>query len=432
MGRCSVIGVLDNGFSGLAEHQQQLIVNADLVIAGSRLLTLLSGNLKDETERRDMTGKFSQLPQWIDDAIDSSRSVVVLATGDPLCHGIGSYLVSKLGLEKCEIIPNISTLQVACSRFGLAWQSASICSIHGADTGEWIEESGPDHGLYKLLQKIRAEQLLIIFTSSANSPDRVARMMLMEGFTDGWQMAVAENLLQGGENLVGPAPVVDGAEQKFSDMNIMLLWRDASVAGDSVKYPTFGLEDSAYSQRKPGRGLITKREVRALALARMQLSADSVVWDIGAGSGSVGLEAARVASSGHVYAIEKNEADADNVRENRKRLQITNYTLVVDKAPSGISGWPDPNAVFIGGSGGNLGLLVREILQRMRSGGWLVMNFVTKENLAEATEVLKQEDAEWDVTQLQASRSSPILEMHRMEAENPVWIVSARKQQDSK
>lgn len=432
MDRCRVIGVLDNGFSGLAESQQQLIANADLVIAGSRLLALLSNNFKEGSEQRNMTGKFSQVPQWIDDALDDSRSVIVLATGDPLCHGIGSYLASKLGMEKCEIIPNISTLQVACSRFGIAWQSASICSIHGADAGEWVEEPDPEHGLYKLLQKIRGEQLLIVFTSSANSPDRVARMMLMEGFSNGWQMAVAENLLQSGENLVGPISIEDSAEQKFSDMNIMLLWRDSSLDEESSLLPLFGIEDSEYSQRRPDRGLITKREVRALSLARMQLSADSVVWDIGAGSGSVGLEAARVASGGHVYAVEKNEADAENVRENRKRLQITNYTLVVDKAPSGIDGWPDPNAVFIGGSGGNLELLVRKILHRMRPGGWLVMNFVTLENLAEVTAVLKQEGAEWDVTQMQASRSSPILEMHRMQAENPVWIVSARKQQNSK
>lgn len=427
MGRCSVIGVLDSGFSGLAEHQQQLISSADLLIAGSRLLSLLSGNFKDGAEQRDMTGKFSQLPQWIDDALDSSRSVVVLATGDPLCHGIGSYLVSKLGLEKCEIIPNVSTLQLACARFGLAWHSAAICSVHGADAGEWIEEATPDHGLYKLLQRIRGERLLIIFTGPENSPDRVARMMLMEGFKSGWQMAVAENLLQDSENLVGPISVADGAEQKFSAMNIMLLWRDDAPVGDSSMLPLFGLEDGEYSQRKPDRGLITKREVRAVSLARMELSADSVVWDIGAGSGSVGLEAARVASSGHVYAIEKNEADAENIRVNRKRLQVTNYTLVVDKAPSGIDGWPDPDAVFVGGSGGNLDPLIQEILQRLSTGGRLVMNFVTLENLAEVTGVLEQAGVEWDVTQIQASRSSPILDMHRMQAENPVWIVSARK-----
>ena len=171
--------------------------------------------------------------------------------------------------------------------------------------------------------------------------------------------------------------------------------------------------------------------MRALSLARLRLRPDSVVWDIGAGSGSVGLEAARLARHGHVWAIEKNPADAANARANARRLRAGNYTLVEGKAPAHLDTWPDPDAVFIGGSGGELAALIELVLARLKSGGRLVMNFVTLENLATATAALSAANVDWDVVQLQASRSQPILDMHRMAAQNPVWIVTAGKPLES-
>ena len=162
----------------------------------------------------------------------------------------------------------------------------------------------------------------------------------------------------------------------------------------------------------------------------MQLRSDSIVWDIGAGSGSVGLEAARLATDGYVYAIEKNEADAAIAEQNRVALGVHNYCLVHNKAPDGLEQWPDPDAVFIGGSGGNLGDLIRLIMKRLKPDGTLIMNFVTIENLAVATDTLKELDVEWDVTQMQVSRSRPILHMHRFAAENLVWIISAQQTKD--
>ena len=172
--------------------------------------------------------------------------------------------------------------------------------------------------------------------------------------------------------------------------------------------------------------MITKQEARALSLAKLALKADAVVWDIGAGSGSVGLEAARLAPQGHVWAIEKNEGDAANARANAAKFRVGNYTLTEGKAPAGLEQWPDPDAVFIGGSGGELAELIRLILARLKPGGRLVMNFVTLENLATATTTLQSLGAVWDVVQLQAARSQPILDMHRLAAQNPVWVVTAR------
>jgi precorrin-6Y C5,15-methyltransferase (decarboxylating) len=420
---CRIIGVLDNGADGMTPRALAHIEAADLVIGGARVLELFAGRLDPHAERRDLTGKFNQVPEWIRAAQAQGRRVVVLATGDPLCHGIAGFLQARLCIDACEVLPNVSTLQLACARLGLPWQDMKIVSVHSRDAGEWHEGAGPEHGLYEVMRAARRHNRLAVFTSPDNTPDRIARMLVSEGLDDQFRMAVAERLLQADENIVADVTVADAAKRRFADPNVMLLWRHEQRPHPVV----FGLPDDTYKQRRPDKGLITKREARACSLARMQLRADSVVWDIGAGSGAVGLEAARLCPDGYVYAIEKNTEDAAIALDNRRRLRAYNYTLVHGRAPQGLEAWPDPDAVFIGGSGGELEELIRLCLQRLKPDGWLVMNFVTFENLATAVEALKAAHATWDATQLQASRSQPILHMHRLAAENPVWIVAAQR-----
>ncbi|OIQ88801.1 putative cobalt-precorrin-6Y C(15)-methyltransferase [mine drainage metagenome] len=419
---CYIVGVLDNGADGLTPESLATLCAADMVIGADRTLDLFSGIIRSDADRRDLTGCLPQVPLWIIEARQNHQKVVVLATGDPLCHGIGSFLTAKLGRESVAILPNISMLQLACARLGQSWQEARIGSVHSRDAGEWTTGAGPEHGLYALLQLLRQANLVAIFTSPENDPTRIARMLLSESLDSEFEMAVAECLLQEQERIWDWMSIQEAVSQTFADPNIVLLRRQPAL-----QEALFGLPDDRFKQRFPDKGLITKREVRAVSLARMALQPDSVVWDVGAGSGSVGLEAARLCPQGHVYAIEKNEADVANAASNRASLRVTNYTLVHGRAPAVLDTWQDPNAVFIGGSGGELRELIALCLQRLREGGHLVMNFATIENLGVAVESLKAVNAQWDVVQLQAARSRPILDMHRMQAENPIWIVCAQK-----
>lgn len=421
---CRVIGVLDDGVASLNATALAYLRNADVVIGGARTLALLEREFKTGVVRHDLTGKLKEVPEWVRAVRADNLACVVLATGDPLCHGIAPYLAQHLCVQALDILPNLSTLQLACARIGLAWQDARIVSVHAKDAGEWQRGALPGHGLYTLAQALRQHARLLVLTSPDNSPDRIARLLVAEGLGDDFLMAVAENLLQPEERVLAEVTPQQAAEMRFAALNVVLLWRVAPAA----RPVRFGLPDAAYAQRQPEKGLITKQEVRAVSLARMQLRADSVVWDIGAGSGSVGLEAARLCAQGHVYAIEKNEADYGIATQNHAAFGVSNYSLQLGKAPEGLDAWPDPDAVFIGGSGGELATLIAGVMARLRSGGALVMNFVTLENLATATATLQALEAvEWDVLQLQAARSKPILHMHRMAAENPVWIVCARR-----
>lgn len=424
---CRVIGVLDDGVASLSPTALAYLRSADVIIGATRTLALLEREFKRGAVLHDLTGRLSVVPGWVRAARADHQSCVVLATGDPLCHGIAPYLAQHLCVQALDILPNLSTLQIACARVGLAWQDARIVSVHARDAGEWARGSAPEHGLYGLAQALRSHGRLLVLTSPANSPQRIARLLLAEGLGDDFLMAVAENLLQPEERVVAELRPDAAAQMDFAALNVVLLWRVTSAP----RPVRFGLADDQFMQRRPEKGLITKQEVRAVSLGRLQLRADSVVWDIGAGSGSVGLEAARLCPQGHVYAIEKNEADHAIAAQNHVAFGISNYSLMLAKAPDGLNAWPDPDAVFVGGSGGELAVLIAAVMARLRPGGTLVMNFVTLENLATATATLTslaEQGVAWDVLQLQAARSKPILHMHRMAAENPVWIVCAWRQ----
>ncbi len=419
--QCSVVGLLDDGWAGLGEAARAALGQAVLVIGAGRLLEHVRPHLGEACERRDMDGALKLVPKWVAAALAAQQPVAVLASGDPLCHGIAALLIGRLGRERVRVLPAPSTLQIACARFGVAWHDVAIASCHGKDAGEWHEGALPAHGLYPLLRAIAQQRRVLAFMSPANDPARLARALLIAGYPTA-RLSVASRLLQPDEAVQCDLAPEAAATMRFAEPCVVLVERAAEAA-----LPAFGFDDDEYTQRAPEKGLITKQEARALSLAKLRLAADAIVWDIGAASGSVGLEAARLAPHGHVFAIEKNAADAAYARANARRLRASNYTLVEGRAPAHLDAWPDPDAVFIGGSGGELTELIALVLARLKPGGRLVMNFVTLENLASATAALAAAAVAWDVVQLQASRSQPILDLHRLAAQNPVWIVTARK-----
>ncbi len=449
MSQLTLLGILDDGWAGLGDAGRAALRKAGLIIGVGRTLDLIRPQLPDGEchELRDMDGALTHSPAWISAALAAGRRLVVLATGDPLCHGIASYLLGKLAdLDPADIriLPAPSTIQLAFARLHRPWQEARIVSIHAQDAGEWAPGSEPGHGLYALIRAAGEHDRLAVLTSPANNPERIARALLAAGYGDDFSLSVVARLGLADEQVWADLDLAEAAAMHFPDPNVVVLerlcWAEAQPTGAAVtdvgrasaRRPAlnerrFGWEDADFIQRTPEKGLITKLEARAVSLAKLRIADDATVWDIGAGSGSVGLEASRLARHGHVWAIEKNDGDLANARANAERFRAHNYTLCHGKAPAGLEHWPDPDAVFIGGSGGELAELIKLILARLKPGGRLVMNFVTLENLACATAALTAAGADWDVVQLQASRSQPILDMHRMAAQNPVWIVSADK-----
>ena len=187
--------------------------------------------------------------------------------------------------------------------------------------------------------------------------------------------------------------------------------------------PLFGLADDLFALRGPTPSLITKSEVRAVVLARMQIDAHSIVWDIGTGSGAVGIEAARLATAGRVYAVDRDPDAVAIARSNAQRLGAPAFNVLSGEAPEALDLLPDPNAVFVGGSGGRLAEILAGAARRLSPGGRLVLTCVTLEHLSLAMSALRTQGFAPDVTAVNIARSKIVGNLTRMEALNPVYII---------
>lgn len=194
---------------------------------------------------------------------------------------------------------------------------------------------------------------------------------------------------------------------------------------DKAASQIFGLPDDMFAPRRPGSNVITKRDVRAISLAHLGLHQHTTLWDIGSGTGSVAIEAARLANAGHVYAIECDSEALAAIHTNCHRLNAPNVTVIAGRAPQVLHDLPDPDAVFIGGSSGTLTAILEVVQTRLRLGGHLVVNLATIEHLTEAVEYFRQSAWEWECTMVNIARTQQILDMTRFAAMNPVFVLTA-------
>ena len=190
----------------------------------------------------------------------------------------------------------------------------------------------------------------------------------------------------------------------------------------------WGLRDEAFAQRRPLRGQITKREVRAVSLYFMGLRGDSIVWDIGAGTGSISIEAATIVASGRVYAIERDGDGIPLLKKNVAEYGSRNIEIVEGSAPGALEALPDPDSVFVGGSGGELELILDAVAERLRTGGTIVANFATLERTNATYQWLLDRGFQAEISMINAARSKPMPDASvRLEALNPVFVISASR-----
>ncbi|MCA9221462.1 MAG: precorrin-6Y C5,15-methyltransferase (decarboxylating) subunit CbiT, partial [Planctomycetales bacterium] len=240
---------------------------------------------------------------------------------------------------------------------------------------------------------------------------------------------VCENLGSPDER-VTQCDLKDLVGQEFSALNVLVLVRNPDVPdrpSQMIGRRLFGNPDETFLQSKPKRGLLTPVEVRVMALAEMDIGPASVVWDVGAGSGSVGVEAAQIASSGSVYAIERDAEDYQLISDNALRFGVTNLTAILGQAPEAWADLPDPDSVFIGGTGRAVATIAKEAFARLRKGGRLVVNVGSIENVGAVHEALRQVAGEANVWMFNVARGTQQLVRVRFESLNPTFLISAVK-----
>ena len=305
-------------------------------------------------------------------------------------------------------------MQLAFARVKESWEEAFLANL----SGQSIE---------RVIDKIRSSDTVGLFTSEQWPPAAVAQALLDNGI-DSFQAYVCENLGSPDER-VTQGSLADIASDTFGPLNVLILVRKPQVTDTAGGGGTrlFGNPDECFLQSRPKRGLLTPAEIRSLALAEMALQPASVAWDVGAGSGSVDLEAARIAHAGSVYAIEMDPDDHRLIRENAERLGVPNLHAVLGQAPEAWAELPDPDAIYVGGSGRHVAMLVTEAWKRLKPGGRLVTSCNSIENLAAVHALLRSRSLDAAYWMVNIARGIEQMDRIRFEAINPSFLMAATK-----
>jgi precorrin-6B C5,15-methyltransferase / cobalt-precorrin-6B C5,C15-methyltransferase len=311
-------------------------------------------------------------------------------------------------------LPHVSSMQLAFARIKETWEDAYLTDLSS-------------RSLESVLDKIRIADTVGLFTSETYPPGRIARELLARG-VDYFACTVCENL-GGKDERITRADLAELPDQSFDALNILILKRKANrpdAPRQGERLSRFGNADDSFAQSRPKSGLITQAEVRAIALAQLDLKVGDVAWDVGAGSGSVAIEMAQLVAPGTVFAVEQDSADYHLIQANLERYAVTNVKPVFGTAPAVFNGLPAPDAIFVGGNGGEVARLLDASYTALRPGGRLVSNVGTLEMLSSTYAVLKRFGTV-DVLLVNLSRGIEQLESLRFEAVNPTFLLRVRK-----
>ena len=402
-----VVGMGEDGPSGLAPAARKAIEEADLLIGTERLLALVPTGL---AERRAANPGANEALDLIETNQDR-RQVVVLASGDPGFFGVGQLLVRRFGKERVEILPHLSCVQLAFARIKESWEDATFLSVHGRSAEG-------------LVRAVRGGKKVAILTDERNSPGKIARTLIDAGLS-GYRAYLCEEL-GGSEERVREVTLEELQAVQASPLNVLVLIRTEAEAQASFGRRRHGIPDGEFHQRRPRRGLITKLEVRAVALALLGLDEGSVVWDVGAGTGAVAVEAALLSRHGEVYAVERDPEAVELIRSNVAMFNVLNVVVIPGSAPEALSDLPDPDAVFVGGSGGRLAEILETASRQLRQGGRIVVSCASLETATSSTVALRELGFAVEVTLIQASRGKDLAGLTHLEGLNPVFLVAGQ------
>ena len=392
-----LIGIGMGNPDTLTVGAKRAIGESDLLIGAKRLLEPYA-NLG--CEKRELILS-DDIAAALADATCETASV--LLSGDVGFYSGATKLYDKLADYDIEVIPGISSLVYFCAKLHTPWQDAALVSAHGRE-----------HDAVGIIQS-HAKTFCI--TGGKTKVEDICRDLASRGLGD-VRVAAGERLSYEDERIVrGTAAQL--ADMSFADLSVMLAENESPVTRG---YGAPSLADDDFLR---GKAPMTKEEVRALVISKLRIARDHVVWDVGAGTGSVSVEAALAAVRGTVYAVERNAEAIELMRRNRQAQGASNMVIVEGLAPEALNGLPAPDRVFIGGSAGNMDAIFETVLAanpRAR----LCATAVTLETLSELLDCLKKRGmGNADIVQVAVSRADCVGPYHLMRAENPVYIVTA-------
>ncbi|MGW5505924.1 MULTISPECIES: precorrin-6y C5,15-methyltransferase (decarboxylating) subunit CbiE [unclassified Streptomyces] len=391
------------GMGAGAPPGADVAAGAELVVGGRRHLDAVR---LPEGAERVVLGALAPALDTVAEYVTEGRPVTVLASGDPGFFGIVRVLAERFGAQRLDVRPGVSSVAAAFARVGLPWEDAVVASAHGRDLRTAVNLcrahpkvavlTGPGAGPAELGAALRTDaRVLVVASALGSGEERVERVTPAEAAGRDWGAAVSVVLCLDEARALGPV---------------------RSVAGPRAGAAGWALEESAFAHRD---SMITKFEVRALALARLGPRPGDLVWDVGAGSGSVAVECARLGAA--VTAVEKTPDGVERVRANAAAHGV-DVRVVHGAAPAALSRLDDPDAVFVGGGGRELPAIVAACARRARRS--VVVAMAALDRVPAAREALVDAGLECDGVLLQSSRLAPLPgDVTRLAATNPVFLL---------
>ncbi|MFJ3482940.1 precorrin-6y C5,15-methyltransferase (decarboxylating) subunit CbiE [Pseudomonas sp. NPDC090202] len=394
----TVVGIGEDGYKGLGRNARHALLQARQVFGSARQLALLPPCIA--AERRQWPSPFSLMPVLE----QRGAPVCVIASGDPMLYGVGASLARQVAVEEMRVIPAPSSYSLAAARLGWALQDVVTLSVVARPLAAL--NAHLHHGLR-----------LLVLSNDGCSPAAIATLLRERGFGPS-RMTVLEHL--GGEaerRIDGMAGEWD--EPDIAALNLVAI--DCRAAPDTLRLsPASGLPDEAFRHD----GQLTKRDVRAITLARLAPLPGELLWDVGAGCGSIGIEWMRAHPTCRAIAIESDEGRQALIELNRDALGVPGLQLVRGRAPDALHELEQPDAIFIGGGVTRAGVL-EHCWQQLRSGGRLVANAVTLQS--EALLVSWREQHGGELTRVHLAHAKPLGEFDTWRQALPITLLEAVK-----
>jgi len=399
----SVIGIGDDGLPGLSPASRTLVETAETLVGGARHLAMVPGGGAERLLWRQPLGR-----TIADIGARRGTRVAVLATGDPLWYGVGTLLLRHFRREEMTIVPQPSAFSLAAARLGWELAECTSLSLHGRP-------------LDSLRLHLAPGRRCLVLSEDGTTPRRLAELLAASGWGPS-RISVFEHL-GGPREAAWHGRAQDWGERASADLNTIAL-ECAMMPGTRALSRLPGLPDDAFEHD----GMLTKREVRAVTMARLAPMPGETLWDIGAGSGSIAIEWLRAIPGGAAIAIEENPGRAARVARNAAVLGVPGLQIIADAAPQALGKIPPdltpPDAIFVGGGIAEHGLL--EVLwAALRPGGRLVANVVSLEG--EQAILAWQARHGGELARIALSRAEPLGGHHAWRPLLPVTQLAATK-----
>ena len=415
----NVIGVDTSNIENFFESKEQQIFKAERVAGPKRILDTLKiwlkkKNLKDYKAELMPTDK---LNDFIAQLKKEEKKTIIFSGGDPLWFGIGRLLVQNFPLSKLFFEPAATSFQLAFSRLGKPWQDTTWISLHGRDSL-----------LFEKTIKKLPPSLVVLTDASRGGAKEVYLLLHSLSFEEKYDFWTFEKLGYKDERIIKINSIKD-LPIDLDPLHLVILFERIEPQKKPEELPLFGINDSVFLQNKDCPGLMTKKEVRVQILAELNLPKEGIIWDIGSGVGSIGLETLRLSPNLKLVSIDKRIGSKNIINENAKRLGVKPSLILEDEVINVLKenkitdSLSHPNRVIIGGGGSNSHLIIEEILKRINSFCILIIPLISLKSLSKIESILKPKVNNLSISQHQSYRGVNIGNDIRLSPLNPVFIL---------